>query len=150
MCPGTVREVEQWEKWKLTCECLTRQARALGLRGFTGGHGPRLVLRRGLGLRCAEEMRPGGRGVRAGPLSQSSLYSQLQVQLELAASVHAKGHLSPKPCLWQTHTVKEPLCCARWYLEGLNAGKLGCRLSSLMCLFFNSSLSSFKEKALGH
>lgn len=45
--------------------------------------------------------------------------------------------------------MKEPLC-ARWYFEGLNAGKLGFRLSSLMFLFLNSSFSSFKEKALGH
>lgn len=36
------------------------------LRGLMGGQGQRLVLRRGLGLTCAEEVRTGGRGVRAG------------------------------------------------------------------------------------
>lgn len=50
-----------------------------------GGHGQRFVLNRGLGLMYAEEMRTGGRGVRAGTISPSSLYSQLLVQLWLAA-----------------------------------------------------------------
>lgn len=50
------------------------QAQARGLSESSGwflmgGHDQRRVLKRGLGLMCAREMRTGGRGVRAGAVS---------------------------------------------------------------------------------